>query len=203
VLKNVIFDLGGVLLEWNPETILQRCYADADTQAAVRAALFRHDDWRAFNRGELAEAELISRTVERCDRTRDDLVRVLDIVRDSLVEKPDTVEILRALHGRGIPLFCLSDMPMSVFNHVRRRHAFWKVFRGIVVSGDVGMMKPSREIFEHLLSRYRLNPEETVFVDDLPRNIEGARSVGLDAILFSDAQQCRRELYARLGIPTL
>jgi putative hydrolase of the HAD superfamily len=201
--KNVIFDLGGVLLEWSPATILQRCYPDPETQDVVRDALFRHEDWHAFNRGELAEAELIARTVERCGRTAADLTRVLDAVRDSLVEKPDTVEILRALHRRGTPLFCLSDMPMSVFSYVRQRYAFWSVFRGIVVSGDVGMRKPGRAIFEHLLSRYGLDAAETVFVDDLPRNVEGARVVGLDAILFSDAQQCRRDLRARLGISTL
>jgi putative hydrolase of the HAD superfamily len=201
--KNVIFDLGGVLLEWSPETILQRCYADAETQGIVRGALFRHEDWHAFNVGELAEAELIARTAERCGHTADDLMRVLDVIRDSLVQEADTVEVLKALHRGGVPLYCLSDMPASVFCHVRNRYGFWHVFRGIVVSGEVGMKKPGRPIFEHLLTRYDLNAAETVFIDDLPLNIEGARAVGLDAFLFSDAQQCRRELCTRLGVPTL
>jgi putative hydrolase of the HAD superfamily len=169
----------------------------------MRDALFGHEDWGAFNRGELSEAELIQEVARRTGWSPDELTRVLDIVRESLVEKLDTVALLRALHRRAMPLYCLSDMPTSVFNHVRQRYDFWDLFQGIVVSGEVQMMKPGRAIFERLLLRYRISAEETVFVDDHQPNIEGARALGLDTILFSDAAQCRRELCTRLNLANL
>jgi putative hydrolase of the HAD superfamily len=121
-------------------------------------------------------------------------------VRDSLVAKPDTVTLMRALHGRGIALYCLSNMPASIYAQLRIRHEFWDVFRGIVISGEVMMVKPEPEVFTHLLERFGLRAQETVFIDDLPANIEAARRIGLHTILFRDAAQCRQELDRLLTI---
>jgi FMN phosphatase YigB (HAD superfamily) len=122
---NVIFDLGGVLLNWNPSAILERCYADTASRSSMRDALFRHEDWRAFNRGDFTEGDLLVRVQQRTGRGLTELSQVLDTVRDSLVVKPETVAVLRSLSRRRVPLYCLSDMPVSVFAHVRGRYDFW------------------------------------------------------------------------------
>jgi len=197
--KNVIFDLGGVLLDWNPTRILERFYSDLPSRDALMQTLFRHSDWRAFNRGSLTESELLNNVRARTDRDLPELSGLLDAVRESLLPKDETVVLLKELHARGIPLYCLSDMPTPVFSYVRRRYDFWDAFRGIIVSGDVKMMKPEREVFEHLLSRFALHADETVFVDDHPANIDGAKIVGLHTVLFTDAAQCQRELHQILA----
>jgi putative hydrolase of the HAD superfamily len=197
-IRNVIFDLGGVLLEWQPAKILAKCCSDIEYQETVRDALFRHDDWLAFNRGDISESDLIAGVQGRTGFSSSEVGRILDTVRDSLVEIPETVAVLQELRKRGVPLYCLSDMPVSVFTHVRQRYNFWDAFRGIVISGEVRMMKPSHLIFEHLLGQYNLIAGETAFVDDHPPNIAGARTVGIEAILFRDADQCRRDLAACL-----
>jgi putative hydrolase of the HAD superfamily len=197
--RNVIFDLGGVLLEWNPDKILQRFYSDPPLRSLLKDGLFLHPEWRALNRGTLSEAQLLERVSKRTGRPAAELAALLDSIRESLVTKPDTVALLRSLQRRHVPLYCLSDMPVSIYAHVRLRHDFWDAFRGIVISGEVNLMKPEREVFEHLLSRYRLDPGQTVFIDDYPANIEGARAVGLNAIQFRDAAQCERELNAMLA----
>jgi putative hydrolase of the HAD superfamily len=197
--RNVIFDLGGVLLDWNPDKILQSFYSDSQLRTPLKEALFLHADWRALNRGALREAELVERVHKRTGRPPAELSALLDAVRESLVTKPDTVALLRSLRRRDIPLYCLSDMPVSVYAHVRLRHDFWDAFRGIIISGEVKMMKPEREVFEHLLTRFRLDPRQTVFIDDFALNIDGARAVGLHAIQFHDAAQCERELNALLA----
>jgi putative hydrolase of the HAD superfamily len=196
--RNVIFDLGGVLLDWNPGAILERCYSDVASRDAVRDALFRHEDWLAFNRGDVTEPGLLARVQQRTERSLPELRQVLDAVRDSLVVKPETVTVLRALRKRRVPLYCLSDMPVSVFAHVRQRYDFWDAFMGIVISGEVRMMKPGPEVFEYLLARYELAAEETVFVDDHAPNIAGAKAVGLQTIHFRNAADCARELEACL-----
>ena len=192
--RNVIFDLGGVVLEWNPDHIVARVQPVPELRASLKAALFGHADWRLFDRGALTEPELIERLQVRIGATRQEVEVILDAVRHSLVEKPETLQLIRALQAQGTPLYCLSNMPGSIYTHLRERHNFWGVFSGIVISGQVQMMKPEPEVFKHLLETFNLRAEESVFVDDLPANIESARQVGLHAILFKDAGQCRREL---------
>jgi putative hydrolase of the HAD superfamily len=91
-------------------------------------------------------------------------------------------------------------MPTSIYAHLRRRHDFWDACRGIVISGEVWMTKPEPEVFTHLLERFDLRAQESVFVDDLAVNIEAARRVDLHTVLFRDAAQCRRELDQLLTI---
>ena len=192
--RNVIFDLGGVVFEWNPDHIVARVQPVPELRPSLKAALFGHADWRLFDRGALTEPELIERLQVRIGATRQEVEVILDAVRHSLVEKPETLQLIRALQARGMPLYCLSNMPGSIYTHLRERHNFWGVFSGIVISGQVQMMKPEPEVFKHLLETFNLRAEESVFVDDLPANIESARQVGLHAILFKDAGQCRSEL---------
>jgi putative hydrolase of the HAD superfamily len=192
--RNVIFDLGGVVLDWNPDHIVARFQPVPELRASLKAALFGHADWRLFDRGTLTESELIERLQLRVGATRQEVEAILDGIRDSLVEKPETVKLMRALQGQGTPLYCLSNMPATVYTHLRQRHNFWDAFSGIVISGEVQMMKPEPEVFMHLLATFNLRPEECVFIDDVLANIESARQVGLHTIWFKDAAQCRREL---------
>jgi putative hydrolase of the HAD superfamily len=192
--RNVIFDLGGVVFDWNPDHIVARVQPAPQLRAALREALFGHADWRLFDRGTLTESELIDRLQRRIGATQQEVEVILDAVRDSLVEKPETLELIRSLQRQGTPLYCLSNMPESIYTHLRERYNFWDVFSGIVISGQVQMMKPEPEVFRHLLETYNLHAEESVFIDDLPANIQSARQVGLHTVWFKDAAQCRREL---------
>jgi putative hydrolase of the HAD superfamily len=198
--RNVIFDLGGVVVDWNPDHIVSRVQPVPELRAALKEALFGHADWRMFDRGTLTEAQLIERLTTRLGATRGEVDTILDAVRNSLVEKPETLQLIRALRALDTPLYCLSNMPGSIYQHLRRRHGFWDAFNGIVISGEVQMMKPEPEVFRHLLATFDLRPEECVFIDDLLPNIESARQVGLQAILFKDAAQCQRELERILGL---
>jgi putative hydrolase of the HAD superfamily len=176
----------------------ERCYSDIASRDAVRDALIRHEDWLALNRGDVTEPSLLTRVQQRTERSLPELRQVLDAVRDLLVVKPETVAVRWSLRKRRAPLYCLSDMPVSVFAHVRQRYDFWDAFMGIVISGEVRMMKPGRPVFEYLLARYNLGAEETVFVDDHPPNIEGAKAVGLPTVPFRNAEECAHELDACL-----
>jgi len=194
VATNVIFDLGGVVIEWNPERILAGCYADSALRMLMKNALFQHPDWLDLDRGTLSEVNLVARLAQRTGRPVAELERLMDAVRESLHTKPETVALLDKLHARGIPLYCLSNVSAGTFGHLRLRHSFWDVFRGIVISGDTHLMKPEREIFELLLRRYDLAPDDTVFVDDNEPNVMGARAVGMHAVWFKNAAQCEAEL---------
>jgi putative hydrolase of the HAD superfamily len=188
-IRNVIMDLGGVMLEWNPDHLLTRFQPEPELRRQLRTAIFG-PDWHLFDRGRLSEAELLDRLVTGSGQTREDLVDIIAAVRESLLEKPETVKLVRALQQRGLDIYCLSNMPCPMYEHLRRQHTFWDVFRGVVISGEIQMMKPEPEIYLHLLERFGLRPEESVFVDDMQANVDGAKSVGLHAIRFQNPTQC-------------
>lgn len=198
-MRNVIFDLGGVVLEWNPDAILEGYYTDPQERAAMKTALFKHPDWLQMDRGTLTESEALARLQQRTGRPAAELSGLFDAVRGSLQPKADTLALLKSLARRDVPLYCLSNMPASTFAYLREQHAFWNVFKGIVISGEIKMAKPEREIFEYLLRRYALAAADTVFVDDHAPNIAAAEKVGLHTVWFRDARQCALELEQLLG----
>ena len=200
-MRKVIFDLGGVVLDWNPDAILENYYEEGDARALMKRELFQHPDWLHMDRGLFSEADVVSRVQKRTGRPADELHGLLDAVRASLSAKQETVALIERLSERGVPLYCLSNMPATTFAYLKDRHDFWPRFRGIVISGEIRMMKPEREIFEYLIKRYNLVPGATAFVDDLAPNIEAARALGLHGVLFRNAAQCGEDLDAFLGVP--
>jgi HAD superfamily hydrolase (TIGR01509 family) len=167
-------------------------------RALARDAVFRHPDWIDIDRGALTESAAIERFAARMDRPADEMRALMQHMKDSLTPLPDSIALLDELAQRGVPLYGLSNMSAPIFALLKSRHAHWDRFRGIVVSGEVGMVKPDAEIFHHLAQRYDLIPAETVFIDDHLPNIESARKLGFRTIHFADAAQCRRELAAHL-----
>jgi putative hydrolase of the HAD superfamily len=199
LVKNVIFDLGGVVIEWSPDRILESYYDDPAMRAIMKTALFLHPDWLQLDRGTLSEAQGLLRLGDRTGRPAPELEGLLAAVRASLHAKSDTVALLSRLQQRGVPLYCLSNMSTTTFQHLRQRHSFFGVFRGIVISGDIKMLKPEREIFEFLLRQYGLTAAESVFVDDHAANIDAARALGLQTVWFQNAGQCEIELEEMLA----
>ncbi len=197
---SVIFDLGGVVLRWNPDEILRNFYADDSLRSLAKRGLFQHRDWLELDRGTLLESHAVQRFHERTGRPAEEMAALLQAVRDSLQPIPETVMIIDELAGRGIPVYCLSNMPAATAEYLRSKYSFWKAFRGVVISGEIRLLKPDAAIFDHIARRYGLNPELTVFVDDHRPNIEGAERMGFKTVLFENPAQCRAELMERFGL---
>lgn len=196
--RNVIFDLGGVLLEWSPDRILEACFADPAAREAVREGAMLHPDWQELDRGTLLEIDAVERFAERCGRSCEEMVAFFRHVKRSLVPIDGTVRLLEELHGRGVPLYCLSNMTEPCANYLRAAYGFFGCFRDIVISGEIRMIKPDPAIYRHALRQFGLAAHETVFIDDRADNCESARQVGLHAIQFASAEDCRRRLLGML-----
>jgi HAD superfamily hydrolase (TIGR01509 family) len=196
--RSVVFDFGGVLVRWQPEAVIAGFYADEPARALVLDAVIRHPDWIDLDRGTLSESVAIERFAVRMHRPVAEIRDLMQHIKDSLTPLPDSIALLDELAERGVPLYGLSNMSAPVFALLKSRYGHWNRFRGIVVSGEVGLVKPDPEIFHHLVERHDLVPAETVFIDDHLPNIESARRLGFRTIHFADAEQCRRELDTHL-----
>jgi putative hydrolase of the HAD superfamily len=193
MIRNVVFDLGGVLIAWRPDEIAAGFYADSDLRAALHEHVLRHPDWLEMDRGAYDEDELAERFAARMARPRDEMAALFEHVRASLLPIPETVALLDGLRARGLALYALSNIAVPMFRHIEH-YDFFRAFDGIVVSAEAKLLKPDPAIFEHLARRFGLALEESVFIDDLAANVEAARRLGMAAIRFENAAQCMREL---------
>jgi epoxide hydrolase-like predicted phosphatase len=192
--RQVIFDLGGVVLRWNVDDILRGFYADETLRALAKREIFLHEDWLQIDCGTLEEEHAIVRFCERTNRPAAELQALMGAVRDSVVPMPESLELLHELAARGVPLYCLSNMPAATFDHLRRLYDIFDLFEGVVISAQIKLIKPDPRIFEYIARRYRLEPGETAFVDDMQANIAAAATLGFHTVLFRSAQQCREAL---------
>jgi putative hydrolase of the HAD superfamily len=196
---NVIFDLGGVVVRWDPDAIIAGVFSDEDARQRVAQAVFAHPDWIELDRGTLGRDDAIRRAAQRSGIPEADIRKLLLAVPASLVPFPDTVDLLYRLKARGVPLYCLSNMHFASIEHLEQMHRFFEVFSGKVISCRLNLCKPEAEIYQHALRTYNLKPEETVFIDDVEKNVEAAAALGIRTIQFRNAAQCERELRA-LGV---
>lgn len=193
--KNVVFDVGNVLLSWDPRAILRDHLAPAVDHDFYRREIFDHPDWVDLDRGTLEEEEAILRFAERTGAPLDLLHRLVQASKSSLTPMPESLTLLEELHRGGVGLYVLSNMSHGTWEFLQPRHDFWSRFKGIVISAHVRLVKPDAAIYRHLLDAYSLDAGETVFMDDKPENVEGSRAAGLPAFVFEGATKARERIF--------
>ena len=197
----VVFDLGGVLIDWDPR-YLYRSLFDGDEAAMDRfLATVCTPEW---NRGQDAGrpwseaiASLVAEHPEHADLIRAFWDRWPETLGDAI---GPTVEVLADLRAAGVPLFALSNWSAETFPIARPRYSFLDWFDGIVISGEVGAAKPDSRIYEALIERHGLDPASLAFVDEVPANVAAAAQLGMRGLVFTSAARLRRDLEA-LGLP--
>jgi len=198
MIRNVVFDAGGVLLEWNPPRVIAELYPDAAVQAEIRQRIFEHPDWHEFDRGTITETSAPEHFAKLSGRPPDEVRHLLRVTAESLTPIDGTIRLLEDLAAGGVHLFLLSNMPESTYHLLVKRHAFFAHFKHLVISGKILMLKPEPAIYKHLVEVTGIVPSESVFIDDLTRNVVAARESGLHAIQFTTPEACRAELRAYL-----
>lgn len=193
---NVVFDIGGVLIDWDPRYLYRKLLGD---EAAVERLLTEvcTPEWnREQDRGRpwaVAVAELSARFPEQAE-----LIAAYHARWDEMVAGPvaGTADLLADLRDRGVACYALTNFSVEMFDRVRRRFGFLGWFDGAVVSGAEGLVKPDPAIYRVLLDRYRLDPATTLYVDDLVANVTAARDLGMRARHFTSAAGLRADLVA-------
>ena len=189
-----MFDLGNVLIDWNPRHLYRRLFDDEDAMEQFLAEICSLEWHVEHDRGrDAAEscAELAARHPEFESQILAWAARSEDMVGGPI---DDSVAILADLKAAGVPCYALSNMERETFPVRLERYEFLRWFDGYVISGFEGIVKPEPEIFQLLLTRFGLEPNRTLFVDDSEINVAAAAALGIRALQFETPAQLRAVL---------
>ncbi len=193
----VLFDVGNVIVRWDPRRLYSRIFPDLAERDRFLAEVCTMDWHAAHDRGvTMAEnaAALIARHPHHSEPIGAWSSR-WDEMFDGVI--PETISVIEDLHARGVPLYALTNMPAEKADGVFAMHPAFGHFRDIVVSAVERVIKPDARAFEIACERSGRRPEALVFIDDSPVNIAAAQALGFDAILFDDPASLRPQLESR------
>ncbi len=194
MIRNVIFDMGNVLLRYDPQVSLDAFCSSEEEKALIRKELFEGPEWAMGDEGLIRDGDrydLVKRRVP--EEHWPALKQCCDRWFICMKPLPGAEEFCRYVKDRGLGAYILSNASDAFYRYFPEFLPL-SFFDGVVVSADIRLLKPHREIYQYLLDKFGLRGEDCLFLDDMPQNVEGAREAGLNAFHFTgDFQQVKRQ----------
>lgn len=198
--KNIIFDFGGVLIDWNPEYLYRKIFVD-DKDLNFFLSKVCNSEWNLKQDGGRPFLEGINELIHKFPQYRVEIEKFyscwMDMIGGEIHENTFLLKPLKTNYR----LFGLTNWSSETFPQVYNRYSFFKEFDGIVVSGKERVIKPNSEIYKILMERYNVIPEQSVFIDDNNENIESAKGIGFLTVFYDKRISLKKELET-LGIKT-
>lgn len=198
-IKNVVFDVGNVIVRWSPLEITRLTFGDIEDIEPRARSIFQSAIWLDLNKGLFTEDEAKLRYQCELNLSPLECDRLFYYVKQTQILLHGSVELIERVKRSGYGVYALTDNVVEIVEYLKKTCEFWPLFDGAAVSAELGMLKPQPAIYQALLSNNGLEASETVFIDDMPYNVEGAKAVGMAGIQFTDAAQCENSLQA-LGV---
>ncbi|MCD9479208.1 HAD family hydrolase [Photobacterium phosphoreum] len=193
-IKNVVFDIGNVIVRWNPVEIIRLSFGEIERPEQLAKSIFQSELWAALNRGELSESEAKAKFHEEFSFSPEHIEQLFYYIKQTQILLFGSVELVKRVKLAGYNVYALTDNVIEIVDYLQSQYDFWPMFDGAIVSAEVGCLKPQPEIFHCLLNEYNIQASDSVFIDDMPHNVEGAKSLGFSVIQFEDSTQCEQEL---------
>lgn len=201
MIKNIIFDLGNVIISWNPKYIVSHYTSDEDVQDELMTNLFGSPHWLSFDEGSLTREQVISNVRETLPEEHHPTVH--DMVHHwhkHAPPIPGMEELVRELKEQGYQIYLLSNTNIH-FDEYKDTIPALQYFDGYYISAKAKLMKPQREIYHDFLKTFSLTASESIFIDDIADNIASAIDVGLDGYIFDgNVEKLRKYLAEKTSI---
>ena len=188
MIKNIIFDNGGVIVKYSAKTYLDYFNFDIEKQEKLDT-LFASDEWTKFAKGEWTSEDFKAFALGQFPEYYDDVVKILDVDNLKFMIPPykETLEFMDRLKKSGHKIYLLTDINEDTITYMKSEiDNFENLFDGIVYSCRVGMVKKDGEVFNYILNKFNLNPLETLFLDDSVKNLEEATKRNIQTYRFLD-----------------
>ena len=184
---NFIFDIGNVLVDYSPIKYLNGLFSDKTIIEKIDKTVFKSPEWLEMDRGVLTTDEAIEIYCAREPEIQSEIRQTMQSVSSMFTPLPDTIKLLPKLKESGHSLYYLSNIRIDIRDYLLEKNEFFNLFTGGVFSCDIKCIKPSPEIYRHLLEKYSLNPQECIFFDDMEENVKAAEKEGIKSVLFTTA----------------
>ena len=194
MIKNVIFDIGKVLVSYEPTEYMKSLGLDEDAIDAINGAMFENKLWEESDQGLYTPEECLAKFIEGAPKYEAEIRQIHATVGKTIELYPYVMDWLKELKDRGYKLYILSNYSENMLNQTKDKLKFLSLVDGTVFSYKCKLMKPSGKIYEYLCQKYSLNCSECVFVDDRIENVEGAQRNGIVAVHFRDFKQAKADL---------
>lgn len=187
-MKEIIFDIGGVLLNWNPDVFLKKYFAGNEVR--LKKIVFLSDEWKMLDLGNANVNEVRALILKHHPNDIKAINFIFDHFEEEMLQPiDDTVKAIKALKKAGYKLYILSNIHQDLYHKRAHDHQeIFSLFEGAVLSGEEHCLKPNPKIYHILFKRFNLNPSNCLFIDDSPANIETARKLGMEGIVRKEQQ---------------
>lgn len=193
-IKNIVFDVGKVLVYFEPDWIMNKLGFTEETKAVLRKAMFEDPLWNEVDRGVLSTEELVAAFAKNAPEYEKEIRDTYLRVGDSIELLPHAVEWTASLKEKGYHLYIISNYGEYTLEQTKEKMDFLKYMDGAIFSYQYQIIKPDARIYEQLLKNYDLKAQECVFIDDKAENVEAAKTLGYQGIVFTTYEAVTKEL---------
>lgn len=197
MIKQVIFDLGRVLLEWEPEKLANELAKENEDFHHDVWKITKHPTWLEFDMGLLRSPDLID--IHAGQYPTRSLEMFMARVPHILTPLPEGIRLFEIAKKQGLKLYILSNMSHDFYEHLVESYPFLQEFDGSVYSCHFNLAKPDLAIYKTVLNQYNLDPAETLFIDDIPENIAAAESLGIQGLVFTKSEETYKKFLEKIG----
>lgn len=199
MIRNIIFDVGNVLVEYSWQKMFQKLHITEEAYHAVAEATVLSSMWNELDRSKLTDEEILQGFIQNAPEYEREIRLVWDNFPESISCYPYSVSWVREFKKKGYKTYILSNYAKRGFEMTKEKLPFVEDMDGVLFSYQVKLVKPEPEIYQALFDKFQLKPEECVFMDDNENNVIAARKAGMQAICFRDKEQAEQEL-EKLGV---
>lgn len=189
MIRNIVFDMGRVLVEYQENVVCEKLIEAEAEREAVGTSVFVSPEWIMLDMGVITEEQALARMQSRLKTDHEKEMAALCLAHwheYNMWTKPEMGGVVRWAKEQGYGVYLCSNASLRLLSCYRDVIPEIDLFDGVLFSAEVKCMKPQKEMYEHFFERFGLNPQECFFIDDLQNNIDGARAVGMDGYCFAD-----------------
>jgi len=196
MIRNIIFDIGGVLLDYNPKTYLDKLDIKESRRNKLNDVIFHDQRWKDCLNGFISNSELIEQLVRENLEYKKEIELILskDSLKYMLPPKQEVIEYYKSLKRKGYKIFLCSNITKDTYNYVKDNFEIIQIADGGVFSCFENISKPNVEIYQKLIEKYNLEIEKSILIDDTKRNVMSANDIGLRGILFNNIEDIKEFL---------
>lgn len=199
MIKNIIFDLGNVLISFKPSEYFDKNNYPLSIKATILSDIFGSKEWLMLDNGEITTPEAINAIATKSSLSKKEIAHIFNLRSDLMFPLDSNVRLLPELKKRGFRLYYLSNFPLDIFGEVSTGYYFFKYFDGGLISAEAKFSKPDIGIYNILLEKYSLLPNECLFIDDIEVNVKAAESLGMKGIIAYGSLELSNEIEKSIG----